>query len=113
MDFSKYVSKIVSIDHLELLAKQTGFIQRTSRITPESFFNTVFFSNAQNCPTLTDYSIDLVSGGVDAVSKQAIDKRFSENTKSMLTHLLQDIISSQIKRRSTVVHSQFSEIRIM
>jgi hypothetical protein len=93
-DFSKYVSKIVSKDHLELLAKQTGFKQRTSKITPESFLNTLFFSNAQSCPTLSDYIIELETAAGETVFKQAIDKRLNDKTKSMLTLLLQNIISN-------------------
>jgi hypothetical protein len=97
---------------LESVAKQTGFKQRASIISPESFLNTLFFSNAQSCPTLSEYSIDLEHNISKSVSKQAIDKRFNERTKSMLTYLLQEILQAQIKRR-TYSHSYFSEIRIM
>jgi len=48
-----------------------------------------------------------------SVSKQAFDSRFNERTKAMLTGLLQDIMSAQIKRKAIYSHHHFSEIRIM
>lgn len=75
--------------------------------------NTVFFSNSQGCPTLSEYSIDMEYNTSRSVSKQAFDKRFNERTKVMLTRLLQDIISAQIKRKAIYSHHHFSEIRIM
>ena len=75
--------------------------------------NTLFFSNAQNCPTLSEYSIDLEYHSSKRVTKQAIDKRFNERTKLMLTKLLEQIISSQIKRKSTLNNAHFNEVRIM
>lgn len=107
------MNRFVSAEHLESVARETGFKQRTSIISPESFLNTLFFSNAQSCPTLSEYSIDLENNISKSVSKQAIDKRFNERTKAMLTHLLQDIIQSQIKRKTTFNHTHFSEIRVM
>lgn len=103
----------MSSEHLEAIAKETGFKQRASIITPESFLNTLFFSNTQCCPTLSEYSIDLGVQSSKSVSKQAIDKRFNDRTKAMLARLLQEITSSQIKRKSRFKNRHFSEIRIM
>lgn len=107
------MSRFVSDDHLELVARQSGFKQRASRITPKSFLNALFFSNSRICPTLSDYRIDLAEQSSARVSKQAIDKRFNTKTKAMLTHLLEKVMSSQIKRKSPLLSSHFSGIRIM
>lgn len=103
----------MSSENLEAIANETGFKQRASVITPESFLSTLFFSNTLRCPTLSEYSIDLEVQSSKAVSRQAIDKRFNDRTRSMLVRLLQEIISSQIKRRSGPKNRHFSEIRIM
>jgi hypothetical protein len=107
------VQSYVSPERIDTIARATGFKQRESLITPESFLNTVFFCNAQSCPSLSDYSIDLQRNACRSVSKQAFDNRFNERTKAMLTHLLEDIMSSQLKRRTPFAHHHFSEIRVM
>ncbi|MEM9337346.1 MAG: IS4 family transposase [Bacteroidota bacterium] len=112
-DFSAYVSNFVSDEELEKVAIQTGFKQRSSKITPKAFLNTLFFTNAQSCPTLNNYRLDLSIQSSIEVSKQAIDKRFNEKTKSMLTHLLEQVMSSQIKRKLPLPKSPFPAIRIM
>ncbi len=100
-------------EHLEEVAIQTKFKQRTSLITAKSFLNTLFFSNVNSCPSLSEYSIDLEHQSSTQVTKQAIDKRFNERTKEMLTQLLQKILISQIKRKLPLKNEHFSEIRIM
>jgi hypothetical protein len=112
-DFSTYVSKFISDERLDLIARQTGFVQRKSPITPSAFLNAVFFSNARSCPTLTDYSIGLGQTMNRPISKQAVDKRFNENTKSMLVRLMEEILKIQICRKSVFDCPHFSEIRIM
>jgi hypothetical protein len=107
------LSEFVSDAHLEEVAKQTGFKQRNSIITPKAFLNTLFFSNLKSCPSLSEYSIDLEYQSDKRVTKQAIDKRFNERTKLMLTTLLEKILASQIKRKLPLVNDHFSEIRIM
>lgn len=49
------------------------------------------------------------------VSKQAIDKRFNEHAKAMLTNLLQDVMGHQLSTRSNRkgYRSLFTDIRIM
>jgi len=100
---------------LESIAKETGFKQRASIITPQAFLDTVFFSNAQSSPSLSEYSIDLAHHSAETVSKQAIDKRFNDHTKNMLTEILQKVMAKQIRRdfSSNRESNFFSEIRIM
>lgn len=58
--------------------------------------------------------MDLAQQGIH-VSKQAIDKRFNEHTKAMLTNLLQDVIAHQLpaKMDGEGYQSLFADIRIM
>lgn len=104
---------MISNHSLDLIAKQSGFKQRASKITPKAFLNTVFFSNSHSCPTLSDYCIDLRQHGSERVSKQAMDKRFNESTKSMLTLIVEQLMSLQVRRLTTLPNEHFKEIRIM
>ncbi len=106
---------MVSSSNLDIIAKATGFKQRKSTISPQAFLDTVFFTNAQSSPSLSEYSIDFTKSTGCIVSKQAIDKRFNERTKDMLSLLLQKVISQQIKREVINIEEAnlFSEIRIM
>ena len=112
--FSNYLSRIVSEEHLESIARSSGFKKRKSAIAPKEFLDTVFFCNQTNSPSLSEYSIDLAQQGTH-VSKQAIDKRFNEQTKSMLSNLLQDVMGHQLstKAEGNRYRSLFTDIRIM
>jgi hypothetical protein len=98
-----------------LIAKESGFKQRSSKILPKSFIETVFFSNSNNSPSLSEYSIDLEHSSNTCVSKQALDKRFNERTKEMLYMILQQVMSKQVACKHSLVEnkSKFTDIRIM
>jgi len=106
------MGKFLSSDHLNIIAKRTGFKQRSSLITPETFLNLLFLSNAQRCPTLSEYSVGLAYTASIEVSKQAIDKRFNAKTQAMLSFILQEIVSKQLRRATPLKNQFFSEIRI-
>lgn len=63
---------------------------------------------------MSEYSIDLAQQGTH-VSKQAIDKRFNEHTKAMLSNLLQDVIGHQLSTKTDGggYRNIFTDIRIM
>ena len=89
-------------------------MKRRSAISPKSFLDTAFFLNQSNSPSLSEYSIGLSQRGITA-SKQAIDKRFNENTKTMLSKLLEQVISHQLlaKNKRAVHKKWFTDIHIM
>lgn len=89
-------------------------MKRRSTISPKNFLDTVFFCNQANSPSLSEYSIDLAQQGTH-VTKQAIDKRFNEQTKAMLSNLLQDVIAHQLpaKTGGEGYRRLFTDIRIM
>lgn len=84
-------------------------------ISPKAFLETVFFCNSQNSPSLTEYSIDLEHHGANRVSKQAINERFNDRTRDMLTYILQDVISKQLSRKPILsgYANHFTDIHIM
>lgn len=114
MGFSKYLSSLVSDERLESVAKLSGFKKRKSAISPKDFLDTVFFCNQANSPSLSEYSIDLNHNGT-VVSKQAIDKRFNERTKAMLTGLLEETMSQQLSVtvEKSAYKKWFTDIQIM
>jgi hypothetical protein len=89
-------------------------MKRKSSISPKKFLDTVFFCNQANSPSLAEYSIDLAQQGI-YVTKQAIDKRFNDQTKAMLSNLLQDAIAQQLPTKTAGKNYQslFTDIRIM
>lgn len=89
-------------------------MKRKTAISPKRFLDTIFFCNQGISPSLSEYSIDLSQQGT-SVSKQAIDKRFNENTKAMLTKLLEQVISHQLlsKTKKTTNKKWFTDIHIM
>lgn len=114
-NFSKYLSKFVSDERIEAIAKASSFKKRKSVISPKAFLDVVFFCNNGKSPSLSEYSIDLAHHHGVSVSKQALDKRFNENTKQMLTGLLQEVLTQQIAHNSekTISSCWFTDIRIM
>ena len=89
-------------------------MQRRSAISPKDFLDTVFFLNQNNSPSLSEYSIGLSQRGITA-SKQAIDKRFNESTKAMLSKLLEQAIGHRLlsKSRKAANKRWFTDIHIM
>jgi len=114
-NFSTYLSKFVSDERIEAIAKASSFTKRKSVISPKAFLDVVFFCNSDKSPSLSEYSIDLAHHHGVSVSKQALDKRFNENTKQMLTGLLQEVLTQQIAHSSvkSISSSWFTDIRIM
>lgn len=113
--FTNYLTKFVSDERLEAIAKASSFKKRKSVISPKAFLDAVFFCSNDKSPSLSEYSIDLAHHHGVKVSKQALDKRFNENTKQMLTGLLQEVLTQQIAHNSVknVSSSWFTDIRIM
>ncbi|CAD5273032.1 MULTISPECIES: IS4 family transposase [unclassified Imperialibacter] len=114
-NFSNYLSRFVSDERIEAIAKASSFKKRNSAISPKAFLDVVFFCNSDKSPSLSEYSIDLEHQHGVSVSKQALDKRFNENTKQMLKDLLQEVLTKQMANNSvkSISSSWFTDIRIM
>jgi hypothetical protein len=112
-NFSNYLSRFVSDERIEAIAKASSFKKRNSAISPKAFLDVVFFCNSDKSPSLSEYSIDLEHQHGVSVSKQALDKRFNENTKQMLKDLLQEVLTKQMANNSvkSISSSWFTDIR--
>src|SRR5690606_13528371 len=81
----------------------------------KAFLDVVFFCNKERSPSLSEYSVDLTHHHGIKVSKQALDKRFNETTKQMLTGLLQEVLTQQMAHipLKDVSSSWFTDVCIM
>jgi len=121
--FVNYLSRFVSEDSINEVARENGFLKRRSIITPKAFLESLFFRSQGCSPTLTEFAIDLHKHASKAVSKQAVDKRFNTNTKAMLLKLLSIAIKGQLKpkiplcpdiqQNGSKTSKHFTQIRIM
>lgn len=88
-------------DEIEKLARETGFVKRSSEIiTAESFLNSLLFTSSdQKELSLNDLSGQLKGKYKIDVSKQGVDQRFSENSvkfmKAIMEKLIKKIISQE------------------
>jgi len=121
--FVQYLSRFVSEDSINKVAKETGFLKRKSTINPLTFLESVFFRSQGCSPSLSELAIDLQKNGSKAVSKQAVDKRFNGCTEAMLRKLFSLVSGDQIKLKAPLSPDKqnigrcdskyFTQIRIM
>ena len=121
--FTHYVSRFLSDNSINEIARETGFLKRKSSISPKAFLDSIFFRSHCHSPSLNEQAIDLHKNGSKVVSKQAVDKRFNTFTKEMLFSILSKVIENQCKIKMPKVAQtqkdsdqkprQFTQIRIM
>ncbi|MDN5217553.1 IS4 family transposase [Fulvivirgaceae bacterium BMA12] len=74
---------------IEELAKKTGFVQRSSKLTGKHFLEMIMFCNLQAVPaSLNDFSAYLFEEHNIKISKQGLDERFNETAVNFLKRLL-------------------------
>jgi hypothetical protein len=97
------------------LAEETGFCQRSSKLTPAVFFDLLFYaaSLSQNCSL--EYLVSCLGAryGID-MRKQSLDERFNERTVHFVKRVLCELIREQF---SKVLYgedflSSFAHVRI-
>lgn len=110
--FSHYLTRMVSDESLEALARRSGFKKRESLITPRDFLETVFLENATGNVSLSQYCTAMMLNRGKGVSKQALDKRFKSGAKDFLRLIVEMIISQQFSASRKQSMGLFSEIRI-
>ena len=81
---------------VEKIARQTGFLQRKSKINPLLFIDLMFRMVSQHCSLEKLRSEALMEHSV-SVSKQGLDKRFSKAGISFCKRLLSVALSQQIE----------------
>lgn len=97
------------------LAKESGFSQRASKLTPKAFLETAFMNNMDSSPSLNQYCGYLSLKHGISVSKQNIDKRLKNNCKDFIYNLVEDVLANQIDNGNQLskVKEVFPEIRLM
>jgi hypothetical protein len=109
------LQKILGNESIQEQAKSSGFCSRKSKLTPEIFFDLMFYSAnlSHNC-SLESLVAHLASmHGID-IRKQSLDERFTEKTvnfvKSVLIHLIESQFSDVLF--SEDLCSDYNHVRI-
>jgi len=105
---------IFTSDHLEKKAKESGFIQRRSRLTAKMFFDTLLFKEMDNSlVSLNDHSIDLKIKYDVQICKQSLAERFNERSVCFVKALVEEQLKNQICSRIDIKPlKRFSSVKI-
>ena len=102
-------------DALRLLAKETGFSIRDSKLSPEVFFDLLFFASSLSQNSSLERLVSHLdsSHGID-IRKQSLDERFTEKTvdfvKAVLHRLMQAQFSDMLISENFL--TDFNHVRI-
>ncbi|MDW3208313.1 MAG: IS4 family transposase [Reichenbachiella sp.] len=95
--FSGCLNKIFSKEKLDLLARESGFVQRKSRLDASKFLDLLLFCDQY----LDQVSLeDLANGFVEqhglSISKQAVQERFNIKAVEFMSALLSQLLAGQL-----------------
>ena len=96
-------------------AKATGFFQRTSKLTPEVFFDLMFYACSLSENSSLEYLVSYLESryGIE-IRKQSLDERFSEKAvnfvKSVLSRLICEQFSEVLVSKDFL--SRYNHVRI-
>ena len=109
------LQKILGSDALRELAVETGFSQRSSKLTPEVFFDLLFYAVSLSHNSSLEYLVSYLESkyGIE-MRKQSLDERFSEKAVNFVKQVLLRLINEQL---STLLYhegflSDFNHVRI-
>jgi len=97
------------------LAVETGFCQRSSKLTPCVFFDLMFYATSLSQNISLEYLVSYLDDqyGIE-IRKQSLDERFNERTvnfvKSILSRLIREQLSSLLYGEEFL--SNFNHVRI-
>jgi len=78
-------------------AKETGFCRRKSKLNPFMFFDLMMYDSSSAKPkSLNQLAIEALSVHDVDISKQGMDKKFSEQTLTFLKHLIEKQLSVEL-----------------
>jgi hypothetical protein len=115
--FERKIGTIYSTEHLEKVAKRTGFKLRKAKLTPKMFCDTVMFKELDSGTiSLTDHCIALQHQYNVVIKKQSLDERFNPSSVAFIQELLKEQLTHQIttaieKENLTEELGHFSEIK--
>ena len=109
------MQEILSSEAIQLLAIETGFSQRTSKLPPDVFFDLMFYasSKSHNCSLehLVSYLEDQYC---IEMRKQSLDERFTQKTVNFCKAILKQLLKFQFSDilYSESFLSQYCHVRI-
>lgn len=111
---SKKFSEFYSEEHIEQIARESGFLKRQRKLTPVSFLDTLLFNKYDNkVASLNDYSVDIAVRHNTTIKKQSIDERFNESSLRFIKTLLEEQLEKQVAEKlTTVCLEKFSSVKI-
>lgn len=115
-ELSARLSEIFSKEVLEDIACETGLIQRKRKFSAERFLRMLLFDYLEySSPSLQAHSIKLHQDESVSLSKQAIDKKFSEASLKFIEKLVELLLSRQQLKGliPSKLLSVFSSIKVM
>jgi hypothetical protein len=106
------ISKFFDIDYIEKIARDTGFVQRASKLQGLDFFHLYLFTQTkQPCVSLNDICGDLTQRGVK-MCKQSLQERFNEHSVEFMRQIVGEALSRKIYKPKSPVSTNFNRIII-
>jgi hypothetical protein len=91
------LEEVFSSEELETVARKTGFCKRKSKVDPSVFFDLLMYDIGSGKPgSLSQLAIEALSEHDIVVSKQGIDKKFSDETLAFLKCLIEKQLSVKL-----------------
>lgn len=91
------MEEVFSSEELETAARKTGFCKRKSKVDPSVFFDLLMYDIGSGKPgSLSQLAIEALSEHDLVVSKQGIDKKFSDKTLAFLKCLIEKQLSVKL-----------------
>jgi hypothetical protein len=88
---------VFTSEELMSTAKKTGFCRRESKLNPFVFFDLMMYDSSSAKPkSLNQLAIEALSVHDIGISKQGMDKRFSEQALAFLKHLIEKQLSVEL-----------------
>lgn len=107
---------VLSEESIRLSARQSGFVQRESKLSALMFTKMLFFDHLRaDHPSLARHSFGLFNDHGKKISKQALHKRFNESSVEFVKDIFERYLKHQLQvgRLPSVLTNQFTAIRIM
>ncbi|WP_185154165.1 IS4 family transposase [Fulvivirga sp. M361] len=111
---AKNFSQTIDIQLVEDLAKKSGFVQRSSKLSVRDFLEMLMFGNLQSAgASLNDFCAYLSEEQGFSISKQGIDERFNKEAVDFLKSLLSTELEKKIQVNLSSSDGQhFNSLRV-
>jgi hypothetical protein len=106
----------LSEEQITFIARQSGFFKRQSKLTPLMFLKLVLFDHMQiDQPTLQQHSCILMDEHGQKISKQGLDKRFSDKAANFIKDVFEQYLKNQLSVDlvPSALSERFKAIRIL